>query len=202
MDRNYRREVLKRLPDKVKERCTLPDLEREYSLYEIAIITRAGPARMLGLTAQGASGSRSRRRHHHLHARCRQKGDVRDAAFRHQGGRDHRGAGRNPPDARRGRPCTSAPRSTKTCWRTFANGSIATARCNLRITRWGMSALHKEGGRWRADDMAFELSTSFNLIAVVLHRATILQALAIRRPPSPISSGNPGRGQPIGPWPH
>jgi formylmethanofuran dehydrogenase subunit A len=57
MDRNYRREVLKRLPDKVRERCTLPDLEREYSLNEIAIITRAGPARMLGLKHKGHLGA-------------------------------------------------------------------------------------------------------------------------------------------------
>ncbi len=34
----------------------LKDLDREYSLYEIAIITRAGPARMLGLTHKGHLG--------------------------------------------------------------------------------------------------------------------------------------------------
>ena len=56
MDRNYRQEVLKRLPDKVQQRCILPDLDREYSLYEIAIITRAGPARMLGLRHKGHLG--------------------------------------------------------------------------------------------------------------------------------------------------
>src|SRR5204863_100636 len=32
------------------------DLDREYSLYEIAIITRAGPARMLGLKDKGHLG--------------------------------------------------------------------------------------------------------------------------------------------------
>ena len=34
----------------------MQDLEREYSLYEIAIITRAGPARMLGLPHKGHLG--------------------------------------------------------------------------------------------------------------------------------------------------
>ncbi len=56
MSRDYRREVLKRLPVKVKERCVLPDLDREYTLQEIAIITRAGPARMLGLMHKGHLG--------------------------------------------------------------------------------------------------------------------------------------------------
>src|SRR6185437_9677967 len=39
MDRNYRREILKRVPPRVLRRSTLADLDREYSLYEIAIIT-------------------------------------------------------------------------------------------------------------------------------------------------------------------
>ncbi len=34
----------------------LPDLDREYTLYEIAIITSAGPARALGLTQKGHLG--------------------------------------------------------------------------------------------------------------------------------------------------
>jgi formylmethanofuran dehydrogenase subunit A len=56
MSRDLRREVLKRLPAGVKERCTLPDLDREYTLNEIAIVTRAGPARMLGLKHKGHLG--------------------------------------------------------------------------------------------------------------------------------------------------
>src|SRR5438105_8023193 len=56
MDRNYRHDVLKRVPPRVLENSTLKDLDREYSLYEIAIITRAGPARMLGLTHKGHLG--------------------------------------------------------------------------------------------------------------------------------------------------
>jgi formylmethanofuran dehydrogenase subunit A len=56
MDRSYRQEVLKRVPPRVFQRSTLKDLDREYSLYEIAIITRAGPARMLGLPHKGHLG--------------------------------------------------------------------------------------------------------------------------------------------------
>ena len=56
MDRTRREEVLKRLPPAVRENCVLPDLKREYTLSEIAIITRAGPARMLGLDRKGHLG--------------------------------------------------------------------------------------------------------------------------------------------------
>ncbi len=56
MDRTYREEVLKRVHPRVLERSVLKDLDREYSLYEIAIITRAGPARMLGLKHKGHLG--------------------------------------------------------------------------------------------------------------------------------------------------
>jgi formylmethanofuran dehydrogenase subunit A len=56
MSRDYRREVLKRLPEKLRTKCTLPDLTREYTLNEIAIITRAGPARILGLANKGHLG--------------------------------------------------------------------------------------------------------------------------------------------------
>jgi len=56
MSRDYRREVLKRLPAKLRDRCTLPELDREYTLNEIAIITRAGPARILGLCNKGHLG--------------------------------------------------------------------------------------------------------------------------------------------------
>jgi formylmethanofuran dehydrogenase subunit A len=56
MDRTYRQEILKRVHPRVLERSTLKDLDREYSLYEIAIITRAGPARILGLSQKGHLG--------------------------------------------------------------------------------------------------------------------------------------------------
>lgn len=56
MDRGFRQETLALLPPQVRERCVLADLDREYSLYEICIITRSGPARMLGLTHKGHLG--------------------------------------------------------------------------------------------------------------------------------------------------
>ena len=56
MDRTYREEVLKRVPPKVLQHCRLNDMDREYTLNEIAIITRASPARMLGLKHKGHLG--------------------------------------------------------------------------------------------------------------------------------------------------
>jgi formylmethanofuran dehydrogenase subunit A len=56
MSRDLRREVMTRLPAGIRERCVLADLPREYTLNEIAIITRAGPARRLGLTNKGHLG--------------------------------------------------------------------------------------------------------------------------------------------------
>jgi formylmethanofuran dehydrogenase subunit A len=56
MDRTYREDMLKLVHPAVLERSTLKDLTREYSLYEICIITRSGPARILGLTNKGHLG--------------------------------------------------------------------------------------------------------------------------------------------------
>jgi formylmethanofuran dehydrogenase subunit A len=56
MDRNLRKESLARLPERIREKTVLADLDREYSLSEIAIITRAAPARMLGLPRKGHLG--------------------------------------------------------------------------------------------------------------------------------------------------
>jgi formylmethanofuran dehydrogenase subunit A len=56
MDRDRRREMLAIVPGGLKERTTLADLDREYTLNEIAIITRAAPARMLGLKSKGHLG--------------------------------------------------------------------------------------------------------------------------------------------------
>jgi formylmethanofuran dehydrogenase subunit A len=56
MRRSYRDELLKKLPERVRQRSVLADLQREYTLNEIAIITRAGPARMLGLAHKGHLG--------------------------------------------------------------------------------------------------------------------------------------------------
>jgi formylmethanofuran dehydrogenase subunit A len=56
MDREYRREALKKVNPKAIARTSLPDHDREYSLFEIAIITRAAPARILGLKNKGHLG--------------------------------------------------------------------------------------------------------------------------------------------------
>jgi formylmethanofuran dehydrogenase subunit A len=57
MDRDYRRDCLGRCPAAVRERCVLGDLDRQYTLEEVAIITRAGPARALGLAHKGQLGA-------------------------------------------------------------------------------------------------------------------------------------------------
>lgn len=56
MDRNRRQEAIASLPEGLRSRCVLPELTREYTLNEIAIITRAGPARILGLKQKGHLG--------------------------------------------------------------------------------------------------------------------------------------------------
>ena len=56
MDRGFRQDMMLKVnPDALKY-SSLPTLEREYSLYEIAILTRAGPARSLGLKDRGHLG--------------------------------------------------------------------------------------------------------------------------------------------------
>jgi formylmethanofuran dehydrogenase subunit A len=56
MDRDYRAGVFAGIHRRAKKGALLPELEREYSLYEIAIITRAGTARALGLGNKGHLG--------------------------------------------------------------------------------------------------------------------------------------------------
>ena len=56
MDRTYRQDVIKSVHPAVRERSSLADIEREYTLNEIAIITRAGPAHILGLANKGHLG--------------------------------------------------------------------------------------------------------------------------------------------------
>jgi formylmethanofuran dehydrogenase subunit A len=56
MNADVRRERVRALPAKALKRIVLADLNREYSLYEVAIITSAGPARALGLTNKGHLG--------------------------------------------------------------------------------------------------------------------------------------------------
>ena len=57
MDRTYRNEQLGRVNAKLLAGSGLADgISREYTLEEIAIVTRAGPARLLGLTTKGHLG--------------------------------------------------------------------------------------------------------------------------------------------------
>lgn len=57
MDRTYRDERLKRVNGRLLAKSALLDgLDREYTLGEIAIVSRAGPARLLGLPDKGHLG--------------------------------------------------------------------------------------------------------------------------------------------------
>jgi formylmethanofuran dehydrogenase subunit A len=56
MNADARRERVQALPAKALKRIGLAELDRQYTLSEIAIITSAGPARALGLTQKGHLG--------------------------------------------------------------------------------------------------------------------------------------------------
>jgi formylmethanofuran dehydrogenase subunit A len=53
---DYRQECLQQLPARSRRRITLPEIDREYTLYEIATAMSAGPARSLGLARKGSLG--------------------------------------------------------------------------------------------------------------------------------------------------
>jgi len=56
MDRSFRTEMMLKVVPEALKNSTLPSLSREYTLYEVAIMTRAGPARSLGLKDRGHLG--------------------------------------------------------------------------------------------------------------------------------------------------
>jgi formylmethanofuran dehydrogenase subunit A len=56
MDKGFRNDMLQKIHPEAQKATILPTLAREYSLYEIAIMTRAGPARSLGLKDRGHLG--------------------------------------------------------------------------------------------------------------------------------------------------
>jgi formylmethanofuran dehydrogenase subunit A len=56
MDRDRRVEAWKNLPEGARARSGLGELDREYTLDEIAVVTRAAPARMMGLAHKGHLG--------------------------------------------------------------------------------------------------------------------------------------------------
>lgn len=57
MDRSFRNDMLSTINKQAVAASILGSLEREYSLYEIAIMTRAAPARSLGLKNRGHLGA-------------------------------------------------------------------------------------------------------------------------------------------------
>ncbi len=61
MDRTFRNECLGTINPDARALSTLGSLEREYTLYEIAVLTRAGPAKLLGIGDMGhlAPGARA-----------------------------------------------------------------------------------------------------------------------------------------------
>jgi formylmethanofuran dehydrogenase subunit A len=56
MDADERAAWIERLPKSAMKMSILPQLKREYTLYEVAIMTRAAPARLLGLADRGQLG--------------------------------------------------------------------------------------------------------------------------------------------------
>ncbi|HEX4586147.1 MAG TPA: formylmethanofuran dehydrogenase subunit A [Burkholderiaceae bacterium] len=56
-DRAFRNEMLEKIDPDARAASIVGSLTREYSLYEIAIMTRAGPARTLGLADRGHLGA-------------------------------------------------------------------------------------------------------------------------------------------------
>jgi formylmethanofuran dehydrogenase subunit A len=57
MDRSFRNDMLAGINKEAAASSTLSSIDREYSLYDIAIMTRAAPARSLGLKNRGHLGS-------------------------------------------------------------------------------------------------------------------------------------------------
>ena len=56
MSRNARDITMKRINKRARHKSLLPSIKREYSFYEIAIVTRAGQAKSLSLTQKGHLG--------------------------------------------------------------------------------------------------------------------------------------------------
>jgi len=56
MSRKARERTLKRISRRARQRSLLPTTDREYSLYEVAVVTRAGQAKALGLKDKGHLG--------------------------------------------------------------------------------------------------------------------------------------------------
>ena len=57
MDVEFRKSEVKKLPAEALNRISLPELDRQYSISEMVIVTSAGPARALGLKQKGHLGA-------------------------------------------------------------------------------------------------------------------------------------------------
>jgi formylmethanofuran dehydrogenase subunit A len=57
MDVEFRKEQIRKLPPEAQKRIVLADIDRQYTLSDVAIITSAGPARALGLAQKGHLGT-------------------------------------------------------------------------------------------------------------------------------------------------
>jgi formylmethanofuran dehydrogenase subunit A len=57
MDVEFRKEQVKKLPPEAQNRIVLADIDRQYTLSDVAVITSAGPARALGLAQKGHLGT-------------------------------------------------------------------------------------------------------------------------------------------------
>ena len=53
MDKTFRNDILNQLPKEILSHTILHTLNREYTLNEIAIMTRSAPAKILGLNKKG-----------------------------------------------------------------------------------------------------------------------------------------------------
>ena len=56
MDKSFRRDMMSKIHPDAQMASILSTIDREYSLYDVAIMTRAGPARSLGLMDRGHLG--------------------------------------------------------------------------------------------------------------------------------------------------
>ena len=98
MDKDVRAEWAARLPKEALAVTTLPSLTREYTLSEIATMTRAAPAKLLGLPDRGHLGAGRARRHRALSPRQGHRANVSRRGARLQGRRTRRAGRRGDAD--------------------------------------------------------------------------------------------------------
>ena len=149
MDRTYRREMLKRVHPRVLQRTTLKDLDREYSLYEIAIITRArrpvcSGCRTRAISAWGPTPMSWPTRPPPTRGPCSscRAGSSRTAWSWSSTGKSARSF--------LAVPCTRRRSMMKACCPTFANGSRRTTPSGSPTTLWTRVAWRTAGRPWPA----------------------------------------------------